>query len=330
MTENAAPAIEMLWEPDDPSQVLQTRFRFADPAAAAAWVADTLDEHFGVQVKACERIVMSDHNALAWVATPDGPMVAKWSADPERFARLAALAELTAWLDERCIPVSAPVPSLDGRVQVEVGTRSIGLQRRIGGDLLDVDDMTQVHEAGVTLAHLHQVLAAYPNTEQIPSLHAPSSALHEQVTEWLATCPQQVPAPAKERLRTLASNAVCAALPVQLVHGDYRSANILCAGPDVTAVIDLEEARLDHRVVELARSAVMLGTRFHDWGPVPAVVREALRSGYESQHPLTDAESSWWEALVLWYSLLLIPDGEDPTGWGAAAMNQVPLKPRNR
>lgn len=330
MTESVAPAIEMLWESADASQVLQTRFRFADPDAAAAWLADTLDEHFGVQVKACEQILMSDHNALAWVATPEGQMVAKWSVAPERFTRLAALAELTAWLDERYIPVSAPVPALDGRVQVEVGASSIGLQRRIDGDLLDVDDIAQVHEAGATLARLHRVLAACPNTEQIPNLHPPSAALHEQVSEWLATCPQQVPAPAKARLRTLASDAACAALPVQLVHGDYRSANILCAGPDVSAVIDFEEARLDHRIVELARSAVMLGTRFRDWGPVPAVVREVLRIGYESQQPLSDDESSWWQALVLWYSLLLIPDGEDPTGWGAAAMNQVPLNPRNR
>jgi len=42
---------------------------------------------------------------------------------------------------------------------------------------------------------------------------------------------------------------------------------VLFAGADVAAVIDFEEARLDHRIDELARSAVLLGTRFHNWAP---------------------------------------------------------------
>ena len=37
-----------------------------------------------------------------------------------------------------------------------------------------------------------------------------------------------------------------------------------------------------------------------------------------------NAKSSWWEALVLWHSLLLIPDGEDPPRWGTAAMRRAP------
>lgn len=53
----------------------------------------------------------------------------------------------------------------------------------------------------------------------------------------------------------------------------FRSSNVLCAGPKIAAVIDFEEARLDHCIDEVARSAVMLGTRFRNWGPVSADVR---------------------------------------------------------
>jgi len=112
-------------------------------------------------------------------------------------------------------------------------------------------------------------------------------------------------------------------LPVQLVHGDFRSANVLCAEEGIAAVIDFEEARFDHRIVELARSAVLLGTRFHDWGPVSSEVRSQFLDGYQSVRPLTADEAAWFPVLVLWPSLLMVPSGEDRAGWGAAALAYV-------
>lgn len=132
-----------------------------------------------------------------------------------------------------------------------------------------------------------------------------------------------VPAAAQDALRRLVADADPDPLPTQLVHGDYRSANILVAGPGIAAVIDFEEARFDHRIDELARSAVMLGTRFRDWGPVSPEVRTAFLDGYQSERRMTAVEATWWDALVLWYSLVLTPAGEDPTGWGQAALDQL-------
>jgi homoserine kinase type II len=86
-------------------------------------------------------------------------------------------------------------------------------------------------------------------------------------------------------------------------------------------VIDFEEARLDHRVVELARSAVLLGTQFHHWGPVSGQVRTAFLDGYRSESQLSEAEAQWWTILVLWISLLMVPQGDDPTGWGTSAVS---------
>ena len=108
-------------------------------------------------------------------------------------------------------------------------------------------------------------------------------------------------------LRRLVDEAPADLLATQLVHGDFRSANILCTGAGIAAVLDFEEARLDHCVDELARSAVMLGTRFRDWGPVTSDVRARFREGYESVRRLTAVEASWWDILVLWYSLVLLP-----------------------
>jgi homoserine kinase type II len=314
-----SPLVEMLWEPSDPHHALGERFGFGDGESAGRWVAATLDGHWGVHVRSCERIVISDHNALAWVGTSVGRLVAKWSVVPERFPRLAETARLTHWLAGQGLPVSAPVPALDGRVQVEVDGASMGLQRVIGGGLLDTADPAQVRAAGAVLARLQDALAACPDTDRVAALAGPSVPLTTRVTNWLNSGPEHVSVSALGTLRTLVAEAPPDPVPTQLVHHDFRSANVLCAGAEVAAVIDFEEARFDHRVVELARSAVMLGTRFRDWGPVSADVRAGFLAGYQSVRPLTRVEAAWWDALQLWQALAAIPPGADPTGWGREA-----------
>nr|WP_071812515.1 phosphotransferase [Lentzea guizhouensis] len=131
---------------------------------------------------------------------------------------------------------------------------------------------------------------------------------------------RQGTAPARDTLRRLLAGTPPGRLPTQLGHHDFRAANVLCAGTEVVAVLDFEEARFDHRVVELTRSAVLLGTRFRDWGPVPAEVHAEFRRGYESVRPLTPDEAGWWDVLLLWHALAMVPPGDDPTGWGPAAL----------
>ncbi|MFB9315495.1 phosphotransferase [Nocardioides plantarum] len=320
MTQAGSPRVEMLWESSDPGEALRTRFGFDAPGAAVAWVTATLDGRWDLRVESCERIVISYANALAWVETSSGPMIAKWSVAAERFAQLAALARLTAWLHAEGIPVSAPVPTPSGDLHAELDGVSLGLQRQVDGDLLDPADAQQVRAAGATLARLHDALARWPEADRYPAapVHEPLAA---RVGAWLDAVPAHLPPEAQAVLRRSVADAPPDPPPVQLVHGDVRSANLLCAGGEVAAVLDFEEARFDHRVAELARSAVLLGTRFHDWGPVTAEVRAQLLEGYESVRPLTASEAAWWPALVLWESLRMVPSGADPTGWRFAAVS---------
>ncbi len=67
----------MLWEASDPSEALESRFGFGHAGAASHWVAAMAGEHWGIRVDACERIVISDRNALAWVGTSPGRMCAR-------------------------------------------------------------------------------------------------------------------------------------------------------------------------------------------------------------------------------------------------------------
>lgn len=321
--DSRVPVLEMLWEAHDPRGALAERFGFGDAVSAGHWVAATLHERWGIRIDSCERIVISDRNALAWVTTPSGGLLAKWSVAQQRFPRLSQIARLTHWLHGNGLPVAAPIKSLDGRLQVEVDEVSMCLQRVIQGDLLNVDDAEQVRGAGAMLARFHQALAAYPDADQVVPPGRRPKPLAVRITDWLDNAGEHVPAVARDALRGLVADVPADRPATQLVHGDFRSSNVLCAGSRIAAVIDFEEVRLDHCIDELARSAVMLGTRFRDWGPVSAAVRTTFLSGYQSVRRLTQHEAAWWDVLVLWYALALVPPGVDPTGWGPSALSHL-------
>lgn len=311
----------MLWEQGDPYDALRRRFGFADLGAAGAWLRSTTAAAWGLEVGAPTRLVMSDHNALAWVPSEAGDLVVKWSVDPTRFQRLDEVAALVAALGAGDLSVSAPLPCLDGRLQVRLGGASVSLQRVVAGDLLDTDDPAQVHRAGAVLARLHLALA---DQTAPPGWHADARVLSTgRVRRWLAAERPHLPPGAAQALHARLGELPDEPLGTQPLHGDYRAANVLCAGGEVVAVIDFEEAHLGSRLEECARAGVLLGTRFHDWGPVAPEVRRTFLTGYASVRPLAPAEHAWWDALELWHALAMVPAEADPTGWGAAAHEQV-------
>lgn len=262
------PRIEMLWEAVDPDLELTARFGFRDGPAAAAWTADVLGRHWGLDVTRCDRLVISGRNAMAWIEAGGRPLVAKWSSAPPRFSRLRAAADVVAWLDTGTVPVAAPIPATDGRLLVELGNDTRGRLRSqlpltgnrflvgvlpvVTGALLDVDDPGQVAEAGRMLATLHRTLAAYPG-----------------------------PVPGRRR-----------GAAAQLVHNDFRSANLIHDGSRIAAVLDFEELAHAPRVADLAKASVLLATRFRDWGPTSPEVRGAFVRAYAGEvgDPSTAAE----------------------------------------
>ena len=262
------PSVDMLWESADPSQELTRRFGFRDGASTAEWLADVLERYWELDVVRCDRLVISGRNVMAWVQAGGRPLIAKWSSLPHRFAHLEDAARLVAWLDTQAVPVAAPLAATDGRLLVELGNDARGRLRSrlplpggrflvgvlpvVEGDLLAVDDPGHVEDAGRMLATIHQALAAYPG----------------QVSR------------RRQGART------------QLVHNDFRSANILHDGTRISAVLDFEEITYDTRVADIAKSAVLLATRYRDWGPTDEGVRTAYLRAYDehAHHLLTTSE----------------------------------------
>lgn len=303
----------MLWESTDPEVALSIRFQFATPEAATHWLINTVAYTYGIAVTSVDRLVISSANLLAWLTSAAGPLLAKCCGFAPAHQRLLNTGELVVWLAQARLPVSAPLVATTGSVQVRCDHLSLGVQRVISGDLLDPTQLDQAHAAGVTLAQLHQALAAYPRTTdfathtQVPTVTA---LIDRWATQKLATITEPLLVAGSRTLLQHIQEGDSGPLPIQLVHGDYRAANILWHEDQIKAVLDFEEVRWGQRVNDLAWAAVHLGTRFHHWGPVTPAVHRAFLSSYITQNPLAVQEQAWLLPLLTWHSLVLACSAE--------------------
>jgi Ser/Thr protein kinase RdoA (MazF antagonist) len=312
--------LSMLWESVEPEVALTERFGFGNFGTVTEWVSMVLSEKWGITVGGCTRMVISDHNAIVWVESNQGDVVVKWSRAVERFPSLDASSRLLRTLAERGIPVAMPIATADGRDRVTLdgpaGPLSVTVLPELTGDWLDVKNRAAVLSAGACLAEVHQALGASHHNVSPVSVRA--KQLKARISDWLAGEDCGFATEASRRLKDLLSGAPDLHDEPQLVHNDFRAANILTRDSKVIGVLDFDDVVIDYRVNDLAKACVYLGTRFTEWRPTPTAVRETLRAGYESVRPLSPAEARWFEILVLWQGLKAIPGENDTFGWASA------------
>lgn len=298
----------MLWESSEPNTVLAQRFHFATTDDAIRWLIDRVGPTYGLTVVSVDRLVMSSYNLLAWLTTTQGALLAKCCAFVMAHQRLRQVGELVVWLGQMQLPVAAPLVATVGSVQVLCDHLSLSLQRVIPGELLDPTQPVQAGRAGVTLAQLHQALAAYPYAATLAP-PAPMAALPMLLADWanqkLAAITDPTLIASARRLLGQVNQLATTPLATQLIHGDYRAANVLWRESDVAAVLDFEEVRWGYRINDLAWAAVHLGTRYHDWGPIALTVQQAFLHSYRTVQSLTALEETWLPALLAWHSLML-------------------------
>lgn len=311
----------MLWEDIDPYVALKNRFGFESPEQAYGWVQATVSTWWGLDIHSCDQILISDQNALGWLETRSESLIAKCLVAADKFEQLDDQAQVVTWLADQGIPVSAPVAARNRQVQLKLDGVSFALQRKIDGAVVDVTDLCHVQAAGAALGRLHCTLKEYPGyAARHQSLQ---SSLPKMVEGWLRGDRSYVPAHARQALAQSLSSDVDGALPIQLLHGDYRCTNILLSGSKISAVLDFDEMRTGHRVDELARSAVLLGTRYRSWEPVSHRVRSEFLDGYKSVINLSPSEVRWWHILVLFYSAAMIPKQGEGSSWNKALLEEL-------
>lgn len=311
----------MLWESTDATSALRDRFGFDGLDDATRWLAGTLATTWAIEAVECERVVISGQNAIAWVRAGHGLLVAKWSRARDRFPKLDAVADLLHALHRQGVPVADPLASVAGRRRATVPSPtapvSMTVQPRMPGRHLDTGDDAAVRAAGACLAHLHDAMAGHDDPHVVGSARTPALDLHERIRSWLDSDDAGIVPAASERLRSRLAELEPIDTEPQLVHYDYRAANILTADSRVTAVLDFDEIAWDHRVYDLARAGVLLSTLFTDWRPTSPHTRRTFLDGYRSVRPLTRAEQDWLDVLVPWVGIGAIPHVPDPAGWAS-------------
>lgn len=316
----------MLWESVNPDEALRRRFGFAGFAEAVDWISTSLADRWAVTVRSCRRVVISDHNAIAWVESDRGALVIKWSHALSHFDGLAASTQLLRRLGERGLPVAVPIATAVGQDRVVLdgpaGPLSVAVLPELDGDWLDVGDPTAVRAAGACLAAVHLTLRDYTD----PRLWLPAEveSPDRRIQSWLSDGDPGFAPEASARLTALIADLPPLDGRSQPVHNDFRAANILMRDGRIVGVLDFDDVAWDHPVSDLAKAGVYLGTRFTNWRPTPDTARRQLRAGYESVRTLTPHETRWLEVLTLWQAIMAIPHRHDPAGWTQALSDAEP------
>lgn len=309
----------MLWESTEAAAALRERFGFTSFDTAAVWVSAGLASIWGIPVRDCTRLVISDRNAILWAHSDLGGVVVKWSMDEGSFDHLDRSSRLLRDLTGSGVPVPTPMLTTDGDVRTILdgpsGRLSVIVLPELDGDWLDVGDSAAVHAAGACLAQLHQALAAIDDQGWQPAEPQPLPA---RIQVWLDEHDRGFAPEGSLRLQDLLSRSPAPDETRQLVHNDFRAANILTRDSKIVGVLDFDDVFLDHRVSDLAKASTYLGTRFTSWSPTPVTAQQNLRAGYESVQTLSPAEVAWLEILTLWHGIAAIPDKDDTAGWAAA------------
>lgn len=298
----------MLWEATDPQVALTQRFQFATAEAAQEWVVATIAHTYGITATSIDRLVMSSYNLIAWLTTTAGPLLVKCCACEAAHQHLLHCGELVQWLAQAGLPVSPPLVATTGTVQNRCDHLSVSVQRVITGELLEPTNEKQAHAAGVTFARLHKALASYLQAAVFaPPVPVPAlpTAVAERVTQEMAAFTEPALVEGSRRLLQQIQRLDTTLLSPQLVHGDYRAANLLWQTGKIAAVLDFEEVRWGYRVNDLAWAVVHLGTRYHDWGPVVRTIHQTFLRGYTAIEPLTPTEAAWLPLLLTWHTINL-------------------------
>ena len=240
------------------------------------------------------------NNTMVGVTTAAGRFVLKRFDAPDRGGRLAYEQRLLGWLAERTLPFAVPVPltARDGRTLVDYDTQRYALYRFLPGRPGDTNNRTQLRAFGVALGALHQVLVAYPR-DDAPEWwrYDELERIHALVPDPYGLTPAAIglaPGPAVDALCAWWRGELAglrpfieqryAALPRQVIHGDYDPSNTLYEGDRLTAILDFEFALPDARAMDLA--AGLHWTLRPEQATLDWPAAEAVMGGYASVEEL--------------------------------------------
>ncbi len=212
-------------------------------------------------------------NRTILVQTANGTYAFRAYLRPD-WARVAWEHKVIALAETGGIPVCRPLPLPDGGTFIERGGRFYALFPLATGQQISREklDFFEIAAARRCLAHIHRALADFPAEQarpkaltfdtaetlaRIPCLEAAIRARETQ-TELDQAALQQLAGRRHWLEHTAVNDALMrlrlAALPQQVVHGDFQETNLFFAGNEVSGVIDWDQSGLAPRTWEVMRT----------------------------------------------------------------------------
>jgi len=251
-----------------------------------------------------EATVQGSSNSTYFAKTDRDRFVLKLYSGTVKTVQIQYEYSLLTFLQKTDLPFTVPVPISttlgETLTKVEFDGRSLtaSLLPCLTGRPMSRRNLNQVQSAGFSLAKLHHQLVKFDPQGQLAELPfwGELAQIHPQVKDPLVV-PRMLSLGLEEQTRfeTLLKKVIEAAphlyktLPIQTIHADYITPNILVESDRVVGVLDFEFATRDLRLLDYLSSLDQLASfpwkddRFDD------IVR-AFSKGYRAGSSFTTAE----------------------------------------
>lgn len=273
------------------------------------------------------------NNTTYFVHTLDKHFVLKLYAETVETAQIDYEHSLLAFLQHADLSFAVPVPikTSSGKtlISVKIDERSLNvvLLPQLIGQPLNRQNLDQVQASGLALAELHEKLSQFDLQGQLARLPfwGKLAQIHPHIQNPL-DIPQILSLGLEEqtsfcRMLNEVMESVphlYAKLPLQTIHADYITPNILLDRDRVVGVLDFEFATYDLRLFDYLSSLDQFAS-FPWKEPLFEDILQAFSRGYRKRSSLTVAEREAvvlvWKlqrtsSLVYWTGLLLEGKGD--------------------
>jgi len=251
-------------------------------------------------------------NTTYFIHTPTDEFVLKIYSTTTDATQIEYEHSLLAFLQQvnLSFAIPAPIPALSSETLIHIETEQrslkVALLPRIIGQPADRHNLQQVQSIGCTLAELHCILTEFDSQGRLARLPywGNLAQIHPLISDPLAIAPvlnlSLEDQTLLNRMLLKVTESVpdlYATLPLQTIHADYITPNILVENNQVVGVLDFEFATFDLRLLDYLSSLDQLAS-FPWKEELFADIVKAFSTGYRQRNSLTSLEHK--SLLAVW------------------------------
>lgn len=289
---------------------METAFPTGPRAALTASLCEAIQAYYGLDTfQSCEDLGGA-YNLNLRLQTASGAYVARVYRPWVTWQRLHTLQDIKHWLHEQQVPVILPVPTITHTTIASHDGRLIELEPFVSHTLTE-ESWPRYEQAFALLGQIHTALAKYPDAATATPPLVENYADPARLEAWIEHVKgdlQRQPGGQGQRAVQICEEAAAllqqltpwwsetkAAVPRQLIHGDYGVGNLLWNEQRIIGVGDFEFLAVHERVYDIAYALYWMFDRIEGTAAVQARSWERMAvmvAAYDkgSDRPLSPVE----------------------------------------